>query len=180
MQPNDLMQLNLPLFQDVAARIGLALWHSQAFEDTLCHFVALTLKLPASRAEAEVREVMEKTQAKTLGSLIAELRKANTTNSVSAFERRITHYLNERNWLVHSSWRQHHRDLFNSERVQPLVHRLDAIADEALALQKLFGQLVYKWTLAQGVDPGLVEAETWRIMMQGGQHSDPSETKGSS
>jgi hypothetical protein len=144
--------INLGAFVELHKRVGMALWQSQAFEDTLCRFIVLILKLPASRAEAEVLEILEKMQGKTLGALIAELRKGNSTNSVSEFERRINAFLHERNWLVHASWREHHTDLFNPERLPPLLARLEAIAEDATSLQRYFCNLTTAWVVHQ---PGI-------------------------
>lgn len=148
--------VDLAQFVELHKLIGLALWHSQALEDALARFITLILKLPASRAEAEVLEVLENLQSRTLGALIAELRKGNTTKSVSEFERRMNRFLGERNWLVHSSWREHHADLYTPARLPPLFCRLDALATEAHALQGFFAELLRSWTLHQ---PGISEED---------------------
>jgi hypothetical protein len=155
-------------FVEVHMRLGIALWHCQLFEYALAHFVTLIIKLPPSRAEAEVRETLEKMQSRTLGSLISELRKANSTNSVSSFEQDVNRFLEDRNWLVHSSWQQHKGDLFEPKRVLPLLRRLDEIAERALALQTHFGALVSQWVRDQGVDPATVDAEQRRILAEWG------------
>ena len=148
----------------VHMRLSIALWHSQAFEAVLACYVTLVLKLPPSRAEAEVRKTLFKMQSKTLGGLISELRKVNPANLVSSFEERLKQFLADRNWLVHSSWREHHGDLFGQNRALTLIRRLDGIAEQALQLQKHFGQLIDQWTRAQGTNPQLIEAEFRRIL----------------
>jgi hypothetical protein len=57
----------------------MALWHSQELESMLAQFITLILKLPPSRAEAETLEILQKMQHKTLGSLMIEMKKANST-----------------------------------------------------------------------------------------------------
>ena len=145
-------QVELRDFEELHKLIGMALWHSQAFEDTLCRFIALILKLPPSRAETEMMEVLESLETKTLGALIAELRKANSSNSVSEFEQRMNRYLTDRNWLVHKSWREHHTDLFNPSALPALFSRLRSIAEESRLLQRYFVELTTAWTLQQ---PGI-------------------------
>jgi hypothetical protein len=164
----DLMQIDPQTYIAVHTQIGVALWHSQVFEDALCYYITLVLKMPPSRAEAEAREVLEKLQSKTLGALIAELRKAKPSIMVSEFEQRLEQFLKERNWLVHDSWRQHHGDLFDSSRVGPILARLDAMANEALALQLIFQQIGREWTLQQGVTPETLERHTRRILTERG------------
>lgn len=156
-------------FVELHKLIGLALWHGQAFEDTLARFITLILKLPPSKAEAEVLEVLEKLQSKTLGSLITELKRANSTNSVAEFEQRVNGFLQERNWLVHASWREHHMDLFSPERLPALFSRLDAMAREALALQRYFGELTNAWTRQQPeYSEGKFDEEFKKILRQRG------------
>jgi hypothetical protein len=164
---DDLKQLDPETFLAVHSRIGLALWHSQALEDALCYHITLVLKMPVSKAEVEVREVLEKMQSKTLGALIAELRKGNTA-LVSEFESRLDQFLKDRNWLVHKSWRQHHGDLYEPQRVIALVARLNAMANEALELQLLFAQIGHEWALQQGVSPESLEKHTRRILAERG------------
>jgi len=135
---------------DVHYRIGLAMWHSQAFEDSLCFFIALALKLPPSRAESELRAIPEDLQSLTLGRLLAELRKPKSSTAVDSFEHRLNKFLSERNWLVHHSWREHHADLFNPSRLPPLVSRLEKLAQEGSDLQNVFGRILHDWMLARG------------------------------
>ena len=164
---------NLPLpdpyaFTSVHYHIGLALWHIQAFEEVLCYFITLILKLPPSRGEQETKEVLEKLQSRTLGQLITELRKKNSTNSVSAFEKRMDHFLNERNWLVHKSWSQHHGDVFNVDRLPPLLVRLEALTQEAEELRQYFGQLTTTWTIQDGHTREEIDKKTMEILKQRG------------
>ena len=60
---HDLKHLDPQAFLHVHAQIGMAVWQSQALEDTLCHFIVLILKLPPSKADEEVRAVLEKTHS---------------------------------------------------------------------------------------------------------------------
>jgi hypothetical protein len=169
MDPLQLKPVNIQDFVELHKRIGLALWHSQAFEDSLSRFITLILKLPPSRAEDEVNAVLEKMFSKTLGQLVTELKKANTTNSVSEFERRMNKFLDERNWLVHHSWRQHHTDLYIPEKLPPLYQRLANLADEALKLQKIFGDLAHAWTLRQpGITPEKFEVQNRKVLKDRG------------
>ena len=155
-------------FLDLHAAIGMALWHGNGFEFSLTHFITRALKLPPSRAEQEVRHVLEEMQGKTLGQLIAELRKANSTNSVTSFEARVNRFLEERNWLVHHSWRDHRTVLFTPESLPPLLNRLDALADEGQALQEVFQELLHALTLSQGITQESVDAKKTRLLRSQG------------
>jgi hypothetical protein len=144
-------QIDPVQFRDLHFKIGYALWQTQSFERTLIYYITLVLKMPPSRAEQDANAIMEKLASKTLGGLIAELRKGNTSNAVSEFERRVNKFLDERNWLVHKSWEQHKHDLFHPEKLPALHGRLDALAAEAGELNGFFGLLVVQWGKGQGI-----------------------------
>lgn len=138
-------------FVELHKRLGLALWHLQAFEDCLCKYIVIILKLPPSRAEDEMIAILRKLESKTFGQLMTELKKANTTSSVSELERRLDRLLIERNWLVHKSWAQHHTDLHQPDRLPPLYDRLNALSEEASAFQGFFTDLTTRWVVAEGI-----------------------------
>lgn len=144
--------------------VGRALWHAQGLEHALVHFIGMTLKLPPSRDAAEIQEVMDALSAKTLGALIAELRKGNSTSSVSQFEQRVNHLLRERNWLAHASWSDSGEDVADPVRLVALLRRLDDLATESLDLHRFFGQLVVGWTQSQGATLAEIEQGTRDIL----------------
>ena len=67
------------------------------------------------------------------------------------FESRLSKFLNERNWLIHRSRREKHTVLYNPAKLRSLCNRIDAIAVEALDLNKLFCEYVLSWTESQGI-----------------------------
>ena len=167
-RPENMPLPNPQAFQDIHFGVGLALWHIQAFENTLSYFIAIILKMPPSRAEEEAIRILEKLQSLTLGGLITELRKANSSKSVSEFERRMNLFLDERNWLVHRSWLQHHGDVYHVERVPALMQRLEALAKEASELQRYFGQLTTTWTVQDGHAAEEIDRKTLEVLKQRG------------
>lgn len=146
------------VFIEVHKQLGMALWCVQPLENELCYWIVLMLKLPASRTAADMQRLLEKEQDKTLGALFAELRKAKTHKSIDGFERRLMAFLEERNWLVHDSWRLHHTDLYDAVKVTKLIYRLDAISREATALRDLFHAISHEWVLSQGITQAQVDA----------------------
>ncbi|MBL7134264.1 MAG: hypothetical protein ISS78_09210 [Phycisphaerae bacterium] len=160
--------MNPKAFIDLHSRLGLALWHIQACEDGLVHFIAIVLQMPPSRAREEAMKIIDRLQSRTLGGLIREMQKSKSTNSVSEFEFRVNRFLGERNWLVHQSWREHHADLFNPERLPPLYGRLDRLAQEASDLQHYFSKITSAWTRERGVSKSRIEKEKLRILREKG------------
>jgi hypothetical protein len=165
----EMKPIDIGLFVELHKKIGLALWAEQSFEFVLCHFIALALKLPPSRAEAEMLEVLEKLQKQTLGALMKELSKANSSSSITEFDKRMEAYLEDRNWLVHRSWREHHTDLFTPEKLAPLFARLETISRESESLRNYFANLVQRWTLNQeGVTEDRLNADALRRLKRDG------------
>jgi hypothetical protein len=165
----DMKPIDIGLFIELHKRIGVALWAGQSVEFVLVHFIAVALKLPPSRAESEMMEILEKLQKQTLGTLIKELSKANSSTAITNFDRRMEAYLEDRNWLVHRSWREHNTDLFTPEKLPPLFERLERIASESESLRDYFADLVHRWTLQQpGITEEALKAEADRRLKKDG------------
>lgn len=128
----------------------------------MAHYITLVLKYDPTQSAKDARATLEKMQSKTLGALVAELKKGNTSNSVSEFEKRVTSFVDERNWLAHDSWRENSSILFEPAKMPPVLERLKRIAKEAQLLNRLFGELVVTWTLSQGISAQELQAETVR------------------
>jgi hypothetical protein len=163
---------------EVHCRIGHALWQIQGCEDVLVYFIGTVLKMPPSRARHEAMAVVDQLRTCTLGGLIAELRKAKSTGSVSEFESRVNHFLNERNWLVHHSWRENHADLFNPERIPRLFKRLEALSQEASDMRHYFCRITTAWTQEQGVSEKRIENEMARTLIERGIVQPPARGDG--
>lgn len=146
-------------FTDLHYRIGLAVWRIQAFEFVLVRCIALVLKMPESRAADEIAAVVEKLEKRTLGALFEELKKAKSSTAVSSFEQRVDRFLDERNWLVHRSWRENHVGL-HPQKHAALMERIDAITHEASALQRYFGEIAEGWMREQGYTTEEIDAAT--------------------
>ncbi len=159
---SDSQSIGIPdveIFTNVHVALGTAMWQSQSLEDTLCAFIAIVLRIKPTDAEKEIRLLLDTLHSKTLGNLIAELRKFRSGTAVSTFEARLNRFLAERNWLVHSSWREHHSDLYHLDRSERLILRLRAIDEEATALRRIFGELVLDWMISSGFTHEEIEAE---------------------
>jgi hypothetical protein len=102
----------------------------------------------------------------TLGNLLADLRERP---EVSAdLTKRLGAFVDDRNWLAHRMFYEHHADLFSSARAAALGSRVEGIGDRALVLNKEIGALLDQTVLAWGVPKADFEAqakklfESWR------------------
>lgn len=129
--------------------IGKALWQIQAFEDTLAHLIALVLKLPPKASLEEAEAILSKVRKATLGGLLKETRKA--VHFDSDFEVFISKFLDERNWLVHRSWREHRGILSKEGEYGVLRARIRRLASDALEYNELFAGIIEEWVKKKGI-----------------------------
>lgn len=135
---------------ELQSDLGKALWQTQAFEDTLAHLIALVLKMPANASLAEAEAVLDNVRRDTLGKLLRHTRKAiHIDESLEPFIKR---FLDDRNWLVHRSWRMYHNVIFRSNEYSNLRYRLRGLAQDALELNELFAGVIADWVKRQGAD----------------------------
>ena len=129
--------------------LGKALWQIQAFEDTLAHLIAVVLKMPARASLKEAEAILEKVQGNTLGRLIRETKKA--IHFDESFDPFMTRFLNERNWLVHHSWRTYHGFLDKPNEYKTLLLRVRGLAADAIEFNELFFGFLQDWAKERGV-----------------------------
>lgn len=153
---------------NVYCLLGEALWMCQTLEEELCYFITMVLKLPPVISKKEIHRSLVENQRKTLGQLIKELKRVNPTNAVAEFEQRINKILGERNWLVHSSWRENHLDVYDPERLPYLKERLESISEEVTHFREIFGRILHQRFLTLGVDPKKAEAKKLELLKKWG------------
>jgi hypothetical protein len=77
---------------------------------------------------------------------------------------RLERFVAERNWLVHRSRHESHRDLYTADTRAALTQRILRIADEALALMKAFQSATDDYLIAHGLSKADIDvrAEQFR------------------
>ena len=137
------------LLLEIQSDLGKALWQIQAFEDTLAHLIAIVLEMPANASIAEAVAILDDVRKGTLGKLIRRAREA--VHFDETFELTIARFVDERNWLVHRSWRMYHHVFFEPNVYRSFRLRTRGVARDALELNKLFAGLIEDWAKNQGV-----------------------------
>ena len=146
--------------------LGYAVWHAQALEHTLAHYVALSFRISALGSREEFDRVLHSVRKMTLGNLLADLRER--TEVSADLTERLGAFVDDRNWLAHRMFYDHHADLFSPAKAAALSSRVQGIGDRALALNKEIGALLDQTVLAWGVPEADFEAqakklfESWR------------------
>jgi len=138
------------LLSELQSDIGKALWQIQAFEDTLAHLIAVVLKLPAKTSLEEAEAILENVRKGTLGKLVRETKKV--VHFKGGFELFMSKFVNERNWLVHRSWREYRGVLNKENEYKYLRLRVRRLASDALEYNQLFAGFIEDWAKDQGID----------------------------
>lgn len=149
------------LLIQILTRVGYAVWQAAECEDTLAHYIVIRLRSAQGIGEEAGLALLEKAQSRTFGNLLHELRTAGILSS--DHEERLSKLVDERNWLVHRAKRENRGVLNDIERVDPLIARIDHIADEALALHKSLAAEIEEFVVDSGVDRSVIDVEAARL-----------------
>jgi hypothetical protein len=134
------LELDPKLALLVHQALGFALWHVQQFEEVLAVYLAISFELEPGVGEQQAEAVLSGFEKKTLGRLIADLRRHEDISPGLSDD--LQHFLQERNWLVHRSRRENHTDLYDGQKAAELVNRVEEIGDEGLRLTTRFASVL--------------------------------------
>ena len=135
--------------------IGRTLWQLQAFEETLARLIAVVFRLPVDASLVEARKVLDETRAATLGRLLRELR--SVVNIDDSFEVFLTRFLEQRNWLVHRSWRSHRNYVHDTQTFIDLRYRVGRLGMDAVEFNEFFGRFMMDWASERGISQHEIE-----------------------
>jgi len=155
--PNELYRLY--------AKIGCAVWSIQVLEDTLSYYLIMINKTPGKISAEDANKQLGINRRGTLGKLLVEYKKEKKVDL--ELEKRIDAFLQERNWLIHNSRRSHHAALYHvlkNEKLKELFERLDALADEATALNKCFVAELGEYLQSVGVSKEEVNRNANKVL----------------
>lgn len=144
----------------------MALWQIQAFEDTLAFLIALVLKIPPRVSLEEVEAIIDNVRLGTLGKLIKDVKKVIPFDDT--FETFMSKLLEERNWLVHRSWRTHGNFLAQEQEFIDLSYRLSRFTADGKEFNEFFAGIIESWARVRGVTETEIEllskefTDVWR------------------
>ena len=131
-------------------RIGFAIWQLQSLEHGLASYLVVRVKATKGIGEKRGNELMNHALKQTLGTTIKELKSANVIESCTADA--LTSILEDRNWLVHRARGENRGVVFNSERTEKLLSRVEEITSRCESLIKLISEESREYVVSQGVD----------------------------
>lgn len=148
----------------VTQNVGFALWQLQELEGVAAGYFVLLVQAKKGMGLAAGSALVEKAQAKTFGATLHQIAKAGLISP--EMEGRFEKILAERNWLVHRSRAESRNAIHNAKAMAALVARLEAMADEALALLKHIGGETTSFVQQHGVSTDYVEQVSKQLLEQ--------------
>jgi len=150
--------------KEITQRIGFAIWQLQELEGVSAQYFVLLGQAKKGMGEAAGNDLVKKAKKKTFGRTIQNLKKKGLLST--ELESRFLKILSERNWLVHRS-RSENRDAVHSDiAMQRLMSRIDAMADESLALLKEIVSLSIAYVKKHDVNEDFIYKKAEELLNQ--------------
>lgn len=142
------------------------IWQLQELEWGLANYLVLRLKDARGVGLQRGSELLSEASKRTFGTLLSDLSKAGVFEA--ALAERLKKILDDRNWLVHRSRRDHPNIITSRQDCEKLIARIEEITTEATTLLRMTAQLLEKHLLEHGVSSLYIERETQRLMTERG------------
>lgn len=139
--------------------VGQGIWYLQMMEDALHTTITLKrdVKTPKSITAEEGKICLAKHRRKTLGQSLEISRQALVLSA--DLQKRLEHFKEERDWLVHRSVHQNGDDLYVDEKRGALMNRIKSFSEEAKILQKLIASELEDFVVFHGVSREMIGQE---------------------
>jgi hypothetical protein len=154
------------LLETLTQRIAFAVWQLQELEWAIAAFIVLMLKAHRGIGMEIGEQLLASAGKRTFGSLIKEAQGASLLEDKLA--NRFEKILNDRNWLIHRSRREHRGILSSRSRCNALASQIDAISTEALQLFKIIAELTEQYVKKSGIPQEIIEREAQRLLHEWG------------
>jgi hypothetical protein len=160
--------MTLPLspeqLHEVTSQVGFAVWQIQVLGRAVGAYLVLVHKATLAIARAEVETMFAKAGKSTLGQLLREIRAAE--DAPQHLIDQLDGFVPKRNWLVHHSRHESHKEMYSAAGRTALIARIEAIADEALALMKSFDAATEEYLETRGISKEEVNRRTAELLAE--------------
>lgn len=146
----------------IAERIGIALWQLQELESGAAHYLALKTKATRGMGQAAGDELIAKALGCPFGVTPRDI--AGASLFEPSLQTRFDALLAERNWLVHKSLASSRSAVQADAPASALIARINAIAEESLALLRVVGAMVEAFVVGSGVSPEYIDKQAAVIL----------------
>src|SRR5437899_5521685 len=109
---------------EVALEVGFALWQIQILEATVGVYLVLVHEASPATSRIEVEAMFAKADKSTLGNLLRRIQSAK--KGPQQLIEQLDRFVEKRNWLVHRSRHESHRDVYSDSKRSALVQRIEA------------------------------------------------------
>jgi hypothetical protein len=135
--------------------VGKVVWYTQYLEDALCTFITAVQHEKTKVSHEEAYALLAKNKSKTLGKIVGEVQSRDIVPD--GLDERLSHFVDERNWLVHRSGSENSSDLGDDAKRRALIERVRLIGREADLLYRELAKVLERWFAARGVDLGVAD-----------------------
>ena len=155
---------NADRLAEVTQRLGFALWQLQELEGIAASYFVLLVQAKKGMGLAEGNALVDTAQGKTFGATLRQIAKAGLVSP--EIEERFTKLLGERNWLVHRSRADSRNVVHDDNAKHALLARLEAMADESLALLKVIDAETTAFVQSHGISMDYVAKVSKQLLEQ--------------
>lgn len=153
--------------REVYARFGLAAYSGQCVERQIGLMLATMYGGQFASMKPEERDTAFETEfAKTLGRMANDL--SDRLNLPSAFEGRLRHAVNRRNWLMHSYFWDRSITLTEVAGREDMIVELQELVDFFAGFDDELKQIHQMWLDRFGISKKQIKKELSRLIHQGG------------
>ena len=146
---------------EVTLQVGFAVWQIQILEATVGTYLVLVHNATPATARNEVETMFSRAGKSTLGQLLRSIQA--TQSAPQTLVEQLDRFVEKRNWLVHHSRHESHADMYSDARRFALVQKIEAIADDALALMKQFQDATEAHLITIGFTKEQIDVDAERI-----------------
>jgi uncharacterized protein YutE (UPF0331/DUF86 family) len=139
----------------IEEHIGHALWEVQGLEQLVTKYYTF-INL------SDIPKFTDENFKKTLGVIVRKLKKI--TELDEEFDRRLSHFVDERNWLVHRIRLHNFNDMMKKTNYQSLIRRVNNLSEEARNLIHVFDELMMEHCKQLGDTPDIIEEKQQELI----------------
>ena len=148
----------------ITQQIGFVLSQIQELEHCSVQYLFLATQAKKGMGTKAANEHLNKLSGKPFGTTINRIKKAGLISA--DLEHRFDALRSERNWLVHESRGQTSNAIHSDPVAEKFICRLEAIANESLALLHEIGTLAEQHVKKFGISQEKIDEETKRLLEQ--------------
>jgi hypothetical protein len=135
--------------KEVYAYYGLAMYHAQCLERSLCILLAANTTNPRKMTRNDYDKILESFFKKTLGGLLKKLNEV--VNIPNNFEDNLIKALDKRNWLAHNYFWERAGHFMTSKGRDFMIQELSETSNLFESIDNEISGIIDKWAKKLGI-----------------------------